>query len=166
MIKKKICLIGSFSVGKTSLVERHVHSIFSNRYHTTVGVKIDRKEMQIGDRRVDLILWDLNGEDEFQPLSLSYLRGSSGLLYVIDGTRRATLETTLSLVCRARDAVGDLPAVVALNKSDLDQEWEITDHEIERIAEFKLPILRTSAKTGQGVEQVFRTLAEATLVDP
>src|ERR1700675_4666549 len=90
MLQKKVCMIGSFSVGKTSLIQRFVSSIFSDRYLTTVGVKIDKKVVRVDGEDVTLVLWDLYGEDEFQKMRMSYLRGASGYLLVADGTRRAT----------------------------------------------------------------------------
>ena len=65
MIQKKICMVGVLAVGKTSLVARFVESIFSKKYHTTVGVKISKKALQVSDQEWHLILWDLAGEDEF-----------------------------------------------------------------------------------------------------
>src|SRR5258707_408911 len=96
-VQRKICMLGGFSVGKTSLVKRYVQSIFSESYLTTVGVKIDKKTVTLGDRVVHLILWDLAGEDDMSSLRMSYLRGSAGYVLVADGTRPATLETALSL---------------------------------------------------------------------
>ena len=78
MIQKKVCLIGSFATGKTSLVSRFVKSIFSEKYLTTVGVKVDKKDIDLGGQLARLILWDLHGEDELQALRTSDLRGSSG----------------------------------------------------------------------------------------
>lgn len=97
MIQKKICLLGGHAVGKTSLVARYVKSIFSDKYHTTIGVKIDRKTLLLGERDVTLMIWDLAGEDEFREIEISYLRGASGYLIVVDGTRRSTLDTALSI---------------------------------------------------------------------
>jgi GTPase SAR1 family protein len=74
VIKKKICMVGSFAVGKTSLVRQYVRSMFSEKYHSTVGVKIDKKSVAVDDRTVDLILWDIQGEDEFQRVHIAYLR--------------------------------------------------------------------------------------------
>ena len=47
-LTKKICIIGDFAVGKTSSVARSVNGVFSDKYLTTVGVKIDTKEMAAG----------------------------------------------------------------------------------------------------------------------
>ena len=90
VIQKKICMVGSFAVGKTSLVARFVRGIFSEKYLTTVGVKIDKRTVAVDDRQVNLLLWDLYGEDDFQKLKLSYLRGASGYFLVVDPTRPAS----------------------------------------------------------------------------
>lgn len=160
MIQKKICMLGSFAVGKTSLVSRFVRSIYSEKYHTTVGVKIDKKQVQVDDKQVNLILWDLYGEDEFQKVHMSYLRGAAGYLLVIDGTRRETLEKALVLHQRTEEAVGKIPFVVVLNKSDLKEEWEIDDRLIETLIEKGWPVFHSSAKTGLGVEDAFMLLAQ------
>ena len=158
MIQKKICMLGAFAVGKTSLVARFVESIFSEKYLTTVGVKISKKALQVGNQEWQLMLWDLAGEDEFLQLHLSYLRGSSGYLLVVDGTRRATLDTAVSMQQRAATAVGNVPFVVLFNKSDLENEWEMGNDAFEELSRRGWPWLKTSAKTGGGVEEAFRVL--------
>jgi small GTP-binding protein len=159
MIQKKICMLGSFAVGKTSLVSRFVRSVFSDKYHSTVGVKVDKKAVAVGEDQVDLLLWDLYGEDEFQKLRTSYLRGSSGYLLVVDGTRRETLEKAVVLQNRAREAVGPVPFVLVLNKADLVDKWELEDSAVDALVQQGWSTVRTSAKTGEGVEQTFLTLA-------
>ena len=163
MIQKKVCMLGGFAVGKTSLVSRFVRSIFSDKYLTTVGVKIDKKTVKAGDREVTLVLWDINGQDEFQDVQESYLRGTSGYLLVVDGTRRQTLETASQLQQKAEAVAGQVPFVVVLNKSDLDTEWQVDERGIVKLAEQGWPIVRTSAKTGEGVEETFLKLTLAML---
>src|SRR6201995_5820597 len=126
-LQKKVCMLGGFSVGKTSLVKRYVSSIFSETYLTTVGVKIDKKTVDLSGRTVNLILWDLAGEDDISALRMSYLRGSAGYVLVADGTRPATLDVALSLRERVRTEYGPLPFVLLLNKHDLTDQWEIRD---------------------------------------
>src|ERR1043165_1179544 len=101
MLQKKICMLGAFAVGKTSLVTRYVKSIFSENYLTTVGVKIDKKTVTVDSTEVNLILWDLAGEDEFVQLQTSYLKGSSGYILVSDGTRSDTLLKAFTLQRKA-----------------------------------------------------------------
>ena len=163
MIKKKICMVGVFAVGKTSLVQRFVKSIFSEKYLTTVGVKIDKKTLSVDGQQVDLMLWDLQGEDEFQELQLSYLRGTSGYFLVADGTRGFSLERSLELKKKVEDAIGDVPFLLLLNKADLEDQWEVNSETITKLERENWRILKTSAKTGEGVEEAFRALAAKTL---
>jgi small GTP-binding protein len=163
MIQKKVCMLGSFAVGKTSLVRRFVESIFSDAYLTTVGVKIDKKQLHVDEQDVTLMLWDIYGEDEFQKLRMSYLRGASGFLLVVDGTRRATLDKALAIKEEADKTLGTVQSVLVMNKCDLAEQWEIDAEKENALAGQGWSVIRTSAKTGQGVEEVFTTLARAML---
>ena len=159
MYKKKICMLGSFAVGKTSLVRRFVQGIFSEKYHTTIGVKIDKKVVSVDDRNVNLVLWDIHGEDDFQEVKPAYLVGSSGYFLVVDGTRSHTVETALSLQKLADDTVGDIPFIVLVNKSDLADQWEIDETTLEELTARGWHMIYTSAKSGEGVEDAFIQLA-------
>jgi small GTP-binding protein len=159
-LQKKICMLGAFSVGKTSLVKRFVESVFSETYLTTVGVKIDKKAVELSNRIVNLILWDLAGEDDISSLRMSYLRGSAGYLLVADGTRPSTLEVALSLRQRVEVEFGPLPFVLLLNKNDLREEWAIRDEEVEGLRRDGWWVRPTSARTGEGVDDAFEALAD------
>jgi hypothetical protein len=163
MLQKKICMVGAFATGKTSLVSQFVKSIYSEVYHSTVGVKIDKKIVKVGEREVKLILWDIHGEDEFQKVQMSYLRGASGYLLVVDGTRRYTLDKAFSLQQKVEEAVGKIPFVLILNKSDLLADWEIETPTIERMLQKNWTVIKTSAKTGIGVEEAFANLTKQIL---
>jgi len=156
MIQKKVCMLGGFAVGKTSLVARFVTSIFSDKYLTTVGVKIEKKSVQVSNQQLDLVLWDIYGDDEFQRVRMSYLRGASGYLLVVDPTRKATLETAIALQDSAEKTIGRVPFILVLNKADLIDQWEIDEHALD---DRNWTIVRTSAKTGAGVEEAFLALA-------
>ncbi len=163
MNKKKICLLGAFAVGKTSLVQKYVHSIFSDKYHTTVGVKIEKTEVDIDGDAVDLIIWDLHGEDEFQHVRLSYLKGSSGLIFVADGTRQATLATALNLKQIAENTLGPVPFMLLVNKVDLKDQWEIEDGILDDLRQQGIPVIPTSAKNGQAVQEAFEQITRKML---
>ena len=159
MIQKKICLLGAFAVGKTSLVARFVKSIYSAEYLTTVGVKVDKKPVVVDGQEINLLVWDLAGEDEFQKVELAYLRGAVGYLLVADGTRRATLETARQLARRVAQTHGALPFIFVVNKADLLADWEIDESALAECAQNGWRILKASAKTGAGVEEAFQMLA-------
>ena len=163
MLQKKICVLGSFSVGKTSLVRRFVESIFSDAYQTSIGVKIEKKVVRSGNEDVALVLWDIHGEDVYQKIRLSYLRGMSGYLLVVDGTRRQTLDDALTLNERVIQKAGKVPAVLVFNKSDLAEKWEIDSAREPELTAAGWTIIRTSAKTGDSVEEVFAKLTAAML---
>lgn len=159
MIQKKICMLGGFAVGKTSLVRRFVRSIFSDKYHSTVGVKIDKKVVESGRGEINLILWDLAGDDPFQSLQLTYLRGASGYLFVADVTRRDTLDKALELKRLAEREYGPVPSVLVVNKTDLHASWDLEPGALDELRRAGWDVVETSAKSGAGVEEAFMLLA-------
>jgi len=156
-------MLGSFAVGKTSLVRRFVESIYSDVYQTTVGVKIDKKNLQVNGTEVFLVLWDIYGEDDYQKMKWSYLRGASGYLLVADGTRKLTLEKAFQMEQRVREEVGAIPFVFVINKSDLAQDWEVDPAFESQWKALEWDVMRSSAKTGEGVEEAFALLARKML---
>lgn len=160
MIQKKVCLLGAYAVGKTSLAARFVKSVFNEQYLTTIGVKVDKKTVQVDGNDVSMIVWDLAGEDELQKIKMDYLRGASGYLLVADGTRGNTIETARLLHRRVTEALGSLPFILFLNKSDLVTDWEVDEETLKSLEMAGWQIFKSSAKTGDGVEEGFLRLAE------
>jgi len=156
-IVKKVVLVGHFGVGKTSLVKRFVEQKFSEKYLTTIGVKIDKKEIVIGDNLVKLMIWDIAGESAAVKVPKKYLSGAHGIIYVFDLTRSETYENIQSDLFEINKSLIDSELIVLGNKSDL-----VDQHEIQKVKsaiglDFKL----TSAKTGDHVEESFTQLAKA-----
>jgi len=156
MIFKKVCILGDFAVGKTSLVRRFVDRQFSDEYLSTVGVKISRKLMNVGveeSTQLQLILWDIEGHSVLRATSPDHLRGAHGAIIVGDLCRKASLE---SMPHHAETFLSFNPGaaiVYAKNKSDL--ATGIDDGSV-RLENF--PSYTTSAKTGALVDKVFREL--------
>jgi hypothetical protein len=157
-------MLGASGVGKTSLVQRFVKSIYSEKYHSTIGVKIDKKTFSVYGEEVTLLLWDLQGEDEDFKIRPSFLRGASGFFVVIDLTRHETFVTAFSIQQMVEREVGDIPFFVLFNKNDLTDQFAVSDREIAEMQKnYGWRVLRTSAKTGERVEQAFYELAELML---
>jgi len=159
MINKKICVLGSLSVGKTSLVEQYVNSIFSDKYLSTVGVKISKKNVNIDGVDVSLVLWDMEGKDEYTDINMLYLRGAMGFFVVADLTRLDTFEAALKIRQIVLNLLGeDVPNMLLLNKSDLP-DWEVDNKRVEEALASGIKILRTSAKMKIAVDEAFEALA-------
>ena len=154
-------MLGSFAVGKTSLVRRFVVDLYDDRYRTTVAVTVQKKTVEVAGGEVALVLYDLYGDDEFQAVPERYFHGMAGYLLVVDGCRRDTLVKASELQERVTEAVGEVPFVCALNKVDLEREWEVEAAELEDLAARGWRLQRTSALSGAGVEAAFDTLARA-----
>src|SRR3972149_6589742 len=91
-VKAKICLVGDVAVGKTSLIKRFVHDQFEDRYISTLGAKVSKKEIVIQGNGaavdVDMTIWDIMGEKGFRELlKEAYFHGAQGVLAVCDVTR-------------------------------------------------------------------------------
>jgi small GTP-binding protein len=160
-MQKKICLLGTFAVGKSSLTERFVSSIFSERYHTTVGVRVQKRTVELESGAINLIIWDLAGEDEFVSLRTAYLRGAGGYILVADGTRLETLNKAIEMQKSAGRALGGVPFVLMVNKTDLEGDWAIQDADLDVLVRKGWIVFKTSAKTGEGVSDGFIRLATA-----
>ena len=159
MISKKIAMLGMWGVGKTSLVQRFVRSIYDEKYHSTLGVKVDKKIVENNGRQVNLMLWDLAGAEDHFTVPIHYVKGAAGYLLVIDGTRRSSLASALDLIKQVEEGIGKLPFVAVVNKSDL--EWELTNAEIETaLAPYDCSWMSSSAKTGENVELAFNILTQ------
>lgn len=166
MLSKKICLVGDFGVGKTSLIRRFVDRQFSDQYLSTVGVKISRKALE--GLNLQLLIWDLEGNTKFKAIAPSYLQGSSGAVIVADVSRSETLERLADHIKLFLSVNPKGSIVVALNKSDLIEEEKLEKlvqqvqlNDWEQVLGFYL----TSAKTGSCVDEIFQELA-AKIIKP
>lgn len=164
MIQKKVCLLGASSVGKTSLVKQFVEGIFNEKYLTSIGVKIDKKIVTIEEQKVQLMLWDIEGYDRYNAFQEKYLRGTAGYIIVVDQTRTSSILEGMDIHALARK-ISNVPAILAINKSDLPDNQSLTDEKIAQYQTLFNGQFNTSAKTGSNVEEIFQAIAKLTLTD-
>jgi len=171
-IKTKVCLVGEAAVGKTSLIRRFVQDEFDDRYITTLGAKVSKREMafEAQDRtkiHMDMTVWDIMGEKGFRDLlKEAIFHGAKGVVAVCDLTRYSTLKELDDWVQSVFNVVGEIPVVYAVNKIDLKDEVMILygDKEIQQaVRAFEAPYFYASAKTGENVEILFRRLGTMVL---
>lgn len=161
-INKKIALLGSHGVGKTSLISRFVEGIFPEKYLSTIGLKVDNKEVIVDDTILDLVIWDIAGQDDPTRIPHYYLNGCHGYIYVADLSRPTTYEDMPSQLAILKGMLPKATYVLAGNKSDL-----LTSQELETLKS-QLPVeldIYTSAKTGDHVEELFLKLSNKLLQD-
>ncbi|MCP4047258.1 MAG: GTP-binding protein [Gammaproteobacteria bacterium] len=163
MLSRKICLIGKFYVGKTSLVRRFVHEQFDEKYQTTIGVKIDTKTVTSHGEEMKLVIWDIQGAGEAAASPSPYLNGAHGFLIVADGTRPDTVEIALELKAMMAKEHAARPLCLLINKCDLEGEWSVSDEQMGMLNDAGVPLLITSAKSGINVERAFQLLADQLL---
>lgn len=163
IVQKKICLLGDFAVGKTSLVRQFVEGRFDDKYHSTIGVKISRKTVARSYGELNLLVWDLAGTSGHATIkNTSYLTGAAGSLIVCDLTRTESLESLERYVAQMQELDRKIPLTLIANKVDLTNERALADTDLKRIStvvgggDFFL----TSARTGEQVEAAFLHLAE------
>jgi small GTP-binding protein len=154
-ISKKVILLGHFGVGKTSLVKRFVVQKFSEEYHTTIGVKVDKKEVVIGEHLLTMILWDIEGGKSQQHLPPSYFAGAHGIIYVFDLTRPATWETIQEELTYFTERLPKAYKRIIGNKRDLIDEVQLREFQERFKGSYDF---LSSAKTGENVEELFLAL--------
>lgn len=166
-MKMKVCLVGEGAVGKTSLIRKYVLDEFDDRYISTLGAKITKKELVIenptdgNDIQVDMTIWDIMGEKGFRELlKEAYFHGAQGVLAVADVTRRNTLSDLDSWISAIETVTGRIPIQFLANKIDLRDQLAFTESELQGMSEnYSSPYLFTSAKTGENVGKAFLEIA-------
>ena len=164
LMKVKVCFIGDAGVGKTSLIKRYVLDVFDDRYIATIGTKVTKKIVDVdGQTKVMMLVWDIMGQKGFRELLReAYFFGAHGAIAVCDLTNKETLEELRYWIKALTDVAGDVPIVFAGNKVDLENDRVIKEQDLQELAsKYKGKAYLTSAKTGQSVEEVFKTLAAA-----
>jgi len=163
-VQKKVCLLGDFAVGKTSLIRRFTEGIFEDKYLSTIGMKISRKTLEIQDRSLTLLIWDLAGGEKFSRITPSYYRGAAGAILVCDLTRIETLPILTHYAEDFQKLNPRAPLLVVGNKVDLHNQQAISSTELHKVAtQLRTSCFTSSAKTGENVEMLFLTLGRRVL---
>jgi small GTP-binding protein len=156
----KVVMLGDSGVGKTSLVERFYSNTYSTGVSPTVGAAYLRITVPLKDHPVNLNVWDTAGQEKFQSLVPLYMRNAHGLVFVLDVTNPHAL-LGLALIFEAiEDQVSDdMQLILCANKVDLMDEEADLLLETDWAQQHNMELVETSAKTGQGVSEVFTRLA-------
>ena len=159
----KLILVGNYKVGKTSLIKRFVENMFQESYHSTIGVEISKKDMELSeDTIINFAIWDLGGQIiQMAPYRRRFYEGAQSALIIIDRTRPDNLKSIDIWHNELKTYVGtDVDIILVGNKSDLTEDIGISEDEIKDIADEKsFHYILTSAKTGENVHDAFLYIA-------
>ncbi len=158
MISKKVVITGHFGVGKTSLFNRFISNTFNEKYLTTIGVRVDKKMVEIDGQEVSLVIWDLAGEVSQEKVPRSYFLGASAVIYVFDLSRPATFSRLEDDLQYIQTVLPNVQIRKVGNKKDL-----VTNETLQNIHQQTSPHYFTSARTGENVQELFQNIARAML---
>jgi GTPase SAR1 family protein len=160
MISAKVMLLGDIGVGKSSLARRFVFDRFEADYKTTIGVDVLTHDVNLGpdyaNAALRFVLWDTDGDFGNRIFETVYLIGASAAI-VADATRPQTLVKMAAMLSRFDEAMPGRPAAAVVNKIDL----VATRPGIGDADAPKIEVIYTSAKTGEGVAEMFAELGRA-----
>ncbi|MFW9783832.1 MAG: ADP-ribosylation factor-like protein, partial [Candidatus Heimdallarchaeota archaeon] len=159
----KLILTGDYEVGKTSLILRFVQNLFKNSYHSTVGVEISKKTIELAkNTKINFAIWDIGGQiTQMTPYRKRFYEGANAAFIVIDRTRTESLKSVQKWHNELSRYIGKkVSIIIVANKSDLEDKITVSEEEIKNIAnQHGFHYILTSAKTGENVNDLFLYIA-------
>ena len=163
--KFKIIICGDPSVGKSSLILRFTNNAFRRHYIPTLGVHVSDKIFQVKGSYIQLVLWDIAGQQKFENMRQQFYLGSDGLFLIFDLSKPSSLDSVSNWYYDIQNQLTDRPALTGYiigNKKDIGQSNKSTSEKGSDLASYlNLGYIETSAKTGENVELAFYTIAES-----
>ncbi len=157
----KVVLIGNGAVGKTATLYRFVKKEFKESYMLTIGAEFLKKQLKFKKDIVELLIWDMAGQDRFANVRKSFYTNTAGALLMFDLTNADTFFQLDKWLTELKQNAGDVPFVLIGNKVDLVETVGRTldPEETKKFAESHGSIyIETSAKTGVNIEEAFNEL--------
>ena len=158
----KILLLGDSTVGKTCFLLRYVDDSFLDLHMATIGLDYRLKTLILEEQKIVKVqLWDTAGQDKFRAITRNYYKGASGIILIFDVTNVKSYENIKKWINEIKEEISEKVAIVLIgNKIDNVQERKISREQGDKLAsEIGVKFFETSAKTGEGVKDLFVTIA-------
>jgi small GTP-binding protein len=155
--KIKLIIVGESGVGKSCLMYKFTQGTFMESFITTIGIDFTTRYVELYDKKYKVFVWDTAGQEKFRSISVSYYRGSDGMLIVYDVTNRKTFECVKNWVTVCRNNSRENCNICLIgNKADLEEDRVVSYEEGKQLAEENnLFFNETSAKNGQNIDTIF-----------
>ena len=162
----KILFLGETQVGKTSLIVRYSDNDYQEGGLPTLGVDLKYKYIERDKKNIRLDLWDTAGEERFRSITKSYYSGADGIVFVFDLGNPKSFKTLKTWIEDTKNKVKpNIEFVLAANKSDLNDKRVVPKEEIEKFSsQYNIPFFETSAKNGDGIDEMFNTFINNWLI--
>ena len=158
----KVIICGDGMVGKTSLILRFTENVFKRMYISTLGVSVSEKVIKVNDNLIQLILWDIAGQQKFDKMRSAFYKGACGILLVFDLTNSNTFHNIMNWYndIKKEIEVGNNGILIG-NKSDMNKLRKISYDSASQLAsDINFDYFETSALSGTNVEKAFKGLAQ------
>ena len=161
----KTILIGEGGVGKTSLTIRYTENRFEDDMKMTIGVNFASKKVNVDNMDATLMLWDMGGQPRFRDVIGDYFRGARIAIAVYDATRLFSLERLRDWIDRVKENAPDCKFLFVANKIDERRNGTGVQQEDGLVfaQEFDATMMEVSAKTGEGVTEMFESVTRMLL---
>jgi len=158
----KLVLLGDTQVGKSSTVIRFVKNEFDQYRYPTIGATFLTQSVHLHDYIVKFEIWDTAGQEKYRSLAPLYYRGANAALIVYDITNKASFEHAKNWAEEVREREGSHVVIgLAGNKVDLEGRRMVEKSEADSFSRKAGFVFReTSAKTGEGILEIFKSIAE------
>jgi small GTP-binding protein len=159
----KLLFLGETSVGKTSLLIRFTDGKFDeDKSLPTLGVDVRYKYIILEEKKIRLDIWDTAGQERFKNITKNYLQGANGIILVCDVTNKDSFDKLKTWLNDAQMNVStETEMIIVGNKIDLIEKRKV---KFETLKEFgdkhNIDVFEVSAKTGEGVEDIFSNLTK------
>lgn len=155
----KVCIIGDTDVGKTSLSTRYCHGEFPNNSTPTIGASFLQRRVMVDNVEISLQIWDTAGQERFRSMAPMYYRGAKAAICVFDVTNEESFNRVSSWLRDLR-AHADPNVVICLAGNKCDKTPAFDLGQCESMAKsIGGTFFRTSALSGEGVQEIFDTLS-------
>ena len=158
----KLVLIGDSGVGKTNILSRYLTNQFSASTQPTVGVEFGSKIIKKGEKLIKLQIWDTAGQERYKSITSAYYKGAKGAFVVYDISRKSTFDNVDKWINELKNnGSEDVFILLVGNKSDLNDQREISEEEVKKKAEvYNIAFCETSALKGNNIEFAFESLID------